>query len=117
GNRLPKGHLSPHLRGKIAGAFSAGAKVGAIAKAHNLGRTTINYTLKQDALRNEGTTLPKAPRRKSYVPGEERKLIRHVKKYPKDSYDDIIEACALRCEVSTVKKILKRHGMTNCKAR
>ncbi|PVH77382.1 hypothetical protein DL98DRAFT_534829 [Cadophora sp. DSE1049] len=51
-NRVVKPQLTPYLRGKIARASLAGAKVGGIAKALNQARTTINYTLLQDDLRD-----------------------------------------------------------------
>ncbi|PVH74006.1 hypothetical protein DL98DRAFT_519563 [Cadophora sp. DSE1049] len=105
-NHIPGKHLSPYLQGKVASAAFASVKPGGIAKALNLHRDTINYTLLQDNKRNKGKTIPKAARRRSYTLAKERKLLQHVRKFPKDSYEDVIRACNLSCKVSTIKKIL-----------
>ncbi|PVH75726.1 hypothetical protein DL98DRAFT_518447, partial [Cadophora sp. DSE1049] len=80
-------YLSPYLRGKVAGAVFAGVKPG-------------------DDKRNEGKTIFKAARRRLYTLVEERKLLQHIRKFLKDSYEDVIRACNLGCKVFTIKKIL-----------
>ncbi|KAG4427824.1 hypothetical protein IFR05_016693, partial [Cadophora sp. M221] len=95
GNRVVKKQLTPYQRGLIVGESRGGAKSRGIAKALNVVRSTISYTLLQEDLRPEGTNLPKTPRKNTYTKSDERNLLRHVKKYPKDSYKEVIEACGL----------------------
>jgi hypothetical protein len=119
GNRDIRTHLTPYMRGKIIGCSLFGSSPTEVAVGLNLERSTVRYTLIQDVLRHEGSSLPKDPRRKSYSIAEERKLLRHVRLHPKDTYKQVKTACALICSISTIKTILKRHGITNwrCKRR
>ena len=93
GNRFKGCQISPYMRGQVAGQARRGAKPTAIARDLSLDRGTVQYTLKQDAVRDEGKTLSKKARNKSYTAAEERKLLRHVRANPKDSYADVIRAC------------------------
>jgi hypothetical protein len=113
GNRRKGQEISPYMRGQVKGQASKGAKVAEIAINLKLTRSTILYTLKQDELRNNGESLPRKPRGKSYTNAEERLLIRHVRLNPKDTYNKVIAAYGLSCKRETVKKICKRHGITN----
>ncbi len=78
---------------------------------------TVKYTIKIDSLRNEGATRHKTPRKKSYTERDERNIIRHVRLFPKDTYKEVIFKLDLQCKRSTVKKILKKHGILNLKAK
>ena len=116
-NRQFNGHLSPYMRGRIVGRAAAGQKAPAIAKDLNLVLGTVKYTIRQDKLRNDGHTLPKKPRRKTYTPHQERLLVRHVRLHPKDTYAEVIIACNLDCKTSTIKTILKKYGIANWRAK
>jgi hypothetical protein len=109
--------LSPYLRGKIASKASEGKTDYQIGRDLKLERGTVRYTLKVDNLRNEGETVPRKARGKSYTDAKERLLLRHVRLNPKDTYKQVIAACGLRCKTSTVKKILKKHHIANWKAK
>jgi len=114
----PKGcEISPYMRGQVISQAFKGAKPTEIARDLKLDRSTVNYTLHQDELRNDGHSLPRKPRRKSYTNAEERLCVRHVRLNPKDIYKQVIEACNLRCKRETVKKILKRHSIANWRAK
>jgi hypothetical protein len=101
------------MRGKIAGKASEGAKSAAIAIKLKIPRKTIEYTLQQDELRDEGHSLLRKPRGKSYTDAQERRIIRYVRINLKATYQEVIDACELGYKRSTVKKILKRHGIIN----
>jgi hypothetical protein len=119
GNRQKNQWISPYMRGKVMGCVLKGATPAEIAMGLNLERGTVRYTIAMDPLRHEGHSLPKDPRRKSYSLTDERYILRYVRLHPKDTYDSVITACGLSCSKSTLKKILKRHGITNwrCKKR
>jgi hypothetical protein len=80
-------------------------------------KSTVQYTLRQDELRNNGQSLPRKPRGKSYTDSEERLLLRHVRLNPKDTYKQVIAACNLSYKPTTVKKILKKHSICNWRAK
>ena len=113
GNRLPKQHLTPYMRGRIAGHSELGATSYQIASNLNVPRSTVQYTIKQDPLRNEGATIPKAPRGKSYTPIDERAILRYVRCNPKHTYKQVIAGAGVSCSTTTIKKILKKYGITN----
>jgi len=105
------------MRGKVAALASKGGNSYTIARDLLLTRSTVQYTLKQDPLRNDGESLPRKPRERSYTDADERVLLRHVRLNPKDTYKQVIIACGLKCKTSTVKKILKKHGIANWKCK
>ncbi|KAH9204216.1 hypothetical protein DL95DRAFT_319867 [Leptodontidium sp. 2 PMI_412] len=71
GNRFKGCEISPYMRGKVAGFSAAGASQSTIATVLNLHRNTVQYTLAQDEIRDEGHSLPGKPRGKSYTEAEE----------------------------------------------
>ena len=105
------------MRGQVVGQAFKGTKNAQIAKDLNLCDSTVRYTLQQDELRANGKSLPRKPRGKSYTDAEERLCIRHVRLHPKDTYQEVIDACQLSCKRTTVKKILKKHGIINWRAK
>jgi hypothetical protein len=119
GNRQKGKHLTPDMRGKIVGLSLFGSSPTEVAVGLNIEHSTVRYTLSTDSLRHEGSSQPKDPRRKSYSLAEERKLLRHIRLHPKDTYKQVRVACALTCSTTTIKRILKIHGITNwrCKRR
>ncbi|KAH9204021.1 hypothetical protein DL95DRAFT_349506, partial [Leptodontidium sp. 2 PMI_412] len=109
--------LSPYLRGQILGQARRYTNPYEIARDLKLDYGTVKYTIKQEPLRDDGKSLPRKPRGKSYTIAEERKLLRHVRLHPKDTYQEVITPCSLGCKETTVKKILKEHGITNWRAK
>jgi hypothetical protein len=74
------------MRGKIASKASKGAKPAAIAIKLKIPCKTIKYTLEQDESRNDGYSLLRKARGKSYTDAQERRIICHVRIHPKDTY-------------------------------
>lgn len=116
-NNVPHMHLSPYDRGKIIGRLEGGDKVGVVAKAYNLPHSTVVYTQRQDQLRDDGTSLLRKARKKSYSDGDERLLLRYIRLFPKSTYTETKKACGLNCSITTIKRVLKIHGISNWKAR
>ena len=117
GNRQKGQEISPYIRGQVARKSSKGRSTRGIAKDLNLHYSTIQYTLYQDKLRDDGHSLPRKLKGKSYTDTDERVLLRHVRLNPKDTYNQVIAACGLSCKPTTVKKILKRHSICNWRAK
>ena len=99
------------------GQASKGATPTQIAADLKLTRSAVWYTISIDPLRNEGISQPRAARKKSYTNAEERLIIRHVRLNPKDTYKQVKEACQLSFSNSTIKRILKAHGIGNWRAK
>ena len=91
GNRPKRSEISPYMRSQVIGKASEGADPTSIAKDLKLTRSTVNYTLQQDELRNDGHSLPRKPRKKSYTNTDERRILRHVRLNPKDIYQQVID--------------------------
>jgi len=119
GNRFKGCEITPYICGKVMGKASHGRNSYQIALDLGLDRSTVKYTIKQDPLRNEGSSIPRKPRNLSYTEHDERVLLRHVRLNLKDTYKQVITACGLKYKTSTVKKILKKYGIANyrCKKR
>ena len=113
GNRPKGSEISPYMRGQVAGKASKGAKTATIAKALKLTRSTVNYTLQQDEIRNDRYSLPRKPRGKSYTDTNERRILRHIRLNPKDTYQQVINQLELGYRRETIKKILKKHSIGN----
>jgi hypothetical protein len=74
-NRDIKTYLTLYIRGKITRCLLFGSSPTEVTVGLNLKYSTIRYTLVQDVLRHEGSSLLKDPYRKSYFIVEEHKLL------------------------------------------
>jgi len=117
GNRVSNCELTPYTRGKIVGLSLKGAKSTEIQDRLKITRGALRSTLSLDCLRNEGVSQPRTGRPKVYTEAEERKVVRHARINPKDSYAQVKKACNLSFSHRTIKKILAEHGIVNWRAR
>ena len=119
GNYIYKHNVSPYQRRVIAREARKGSIATEIAKDLNLDRETIRRTISLDHLRNEGKSLPKAARKLSYTPLNERHILHQVRRHLKSTYKEVKEACGIKCSTTTIKKILEYYSITNwrCKRR
>ncbi|KAJ8064034.1 hypothetical protein OCU04_007875 [Sclerotinia nivalis] len=116
-NEVAFKHLTLYMRGKIIGKAEEGARPTKIGRELGIPQSTISYTIKQDSLRNEGASLPKKTRKKSYTERDERILIRYIRLYPKAIYKEVKKVCGLDCSITTIKRILKNHRILNWRAK
>jgi hypothetical protein len=117
GNARRGPELTPYARGKIVGAAQLGASPTVIATLQNLPRTTISSTIHVDPERNEGQSKPRTGRPKLYTDQDERRILRQVRLYPKCTYADVRKACVVTLCDTTLKTILKKHGISNWRAK
>jgi len=117
GNTPCKGHLSEFERGWIIGIYDGGAKKAVIGRYYNHPYSTVVDTIAKDELRNDGHSLPRSGLLKCYTNVEERLVLWHVRKFPKDTYAQVITVCAVTFKKKTVKRILKAHGIKNWKCK
>ncbi|PQE31830.1 hypothetical protein CJF32_00005133 [Rutstroemia sp. NJR-2017a WRK4] len=74
-NRIPLCELKPYEHGKIIGKAEEGASIAKIAKDLKCYESTIKYTIHQEQLRNDGASLERGSRRKSYSDQDERNVL------------------------------------------
>ena len=117
GNRAFNHQLTLYQRGLVVGMTISGAKPKFIQDHLNISRGAIRSTITFEELRNEGEPKLQSGRPVEYTEADERNLIRHVRLYPKDTYAQVKIACGLKIKRTTIKKILKRHGIINWRAR
>ena len=91
----------------------AGLKPKEIHDILDISREALRSTLSLDHLWDEGHSQLRSGRPKEYTEAEERKLIRHVRLHPKDTYTQVRTACDLSIKRTTIKKILKKYGIIN----
>jgi hypothetical protein len=113
GNAPRKGHLSEFERSRIIGIHNRGAKKAVISRYYNHPYSTVADTLEKEELRNNGHSLPRSGPVRCYTDAEEQLMLRHVQKFPKDTYAQVITACAVTFKKGTVKKILKAYSIKN----
>ena len=117
GNVTRGPELSPFARGKIVGAAQMGSNPSRIAAIQNLSRSTIRNTLRLNHERNDGQSKPRTGRPKLYTDRDERSILRQVRLHPKCTYADVRKACAITLYDTTLKTILKKHGISNWRAK
>ncbi|CZT53422.1 uncharacterized protein RSE6_14972 [Rhynchosporium secalis] len=116
-NRFKGCEISPYMQGQVAIPSRYSLMPTFISRLINLPRSIVKYTLAQDELRDEGVSLLRKAKGKSYIIAEERKIIRHVRLNPKDIYKEVIKACQLEYKITTLKKILVKYRITNWRYR
>jgi transposase len=109
--------LSPFTRAKIVGARDFGGTPTQIGTRYNLAESTIRSTLKLDPERSNGISKPRSGRPKLYTEREERCILRQVRLHPKCTYADVRRACLVTLCDSTLRRILKKHGIANWRAK
>jgi len=117
GNRQYGCEYSPYQRGLINGYALAGYTPTAIALGLNVPSRSIWSTIDMDHKCIEGKSLPCTGRPKSLSNAQERLLIHHLRLFPKDTYQQVKTATGLEISTTTIKKIMKRYGITNWKAK
>jgi hypothetical protein len=116
-NRTPGGHFTPHSRTRIVERYNCGFTPAAIALGFNLLDSAVRYTIEQSTVRNNNASIPKAPRHKAYNRIDERNILRYVHLFPKATYVQVKRHTGVLCSTSTIKKILKAHGIVNRRAK
>ena len=117
GNRQFNHELTPYQRGIAIGMSFKNAKSSEIEIALDCFRGALRSTLKFANLHNEGQSQTRIGAPKSYTDADERNLLRHIRKNPKDSYAIVQRACEMECSKSTIKRIFVKHGIHNWRAR
>jgi transposase len=118
GNRGPDGELSSDARAGIFSAVEHGVPKSQIASQYACDRRTVYNTINR--WNNNATTkslLRSGPPRK-HSRAQERMLVRYVRRFPEAAYKDLEDVIlGVSFKRRTAYRILKKHGITNWRAR
>jgi hypothetical protein len=95
----------------------AGAKYNEIEIDLDISTSALRSTLTKEQLRPEGITQPRSGRPTIYSEADERNLLQHICLNPKHTYKEVRVACNFPGKKDIIKRILKRHSITNWRAR
>lgn len=112
--------LSTDLKKRIVDLKKSGKSLGAISKQLQVPRSTVQTIVCKYKVHGIVVSLPRSGRKRKLSPAAERKLVRMVKSQPrttKKQVCDELEAAGTKVSVSTVKRVLHRHGLRGCRAR
>jgi hypothetical protein len=113
GNIKRNHELTLIARAKIIGGRDFGATPTQIANKYKHLISTVQYTLSKSTERNKEPLKPQSGRPKTYTEREERCILQQVQLHPKCTYADVRCACLAKLCDSTLKRILKKHSITN----
>jgi transposase len=116
-NIIPNKELTPYQRGLINGAKAAGARVCDITKASSRSKSTVLYTLQQEAIRTNGESKPRSGCPPKFSERMQHNVIRHCRLNPKHTYAQVRHALNSKISTSSIKRILDTVGMANWKAK
>ncbi|KAJ5743569.1 hypothetical protein N7533_008439 [Penicillium manginii] len=102
--------LTPYIRGHIAGASMAGASLTTIANYHGISKSTVQYTLKMQAKRNEGQTVVRTGRPSKISGDDLRAIIAALQRGPSMSCNDIRIATGIDASNHTILRSIRRAG-------
>ncbi|TWW62316.1 hypothetical protein D4764_04G0009630 [Takifugu flavidus] len=112
--------LSTDLKKRIIDLNKSGKSLGAISKQLQVPRATVQTIVWKYKVHGAVLSLPRSGRKCKLSPAAERKLVRRVKSQPRSTKKQIcqeLEAAGTQVSVSTVKRVLHRHGLRGCHAR
>jgi transposase len=116
-NVIRKKQLSPYSRGKIIGAYAAGAKIAQIARLFSTPDSTVRRTIANEENQPHGLSLPKPGRPILSTVQDERSILRFIRSNPKTKYSVIKHKCGLEISHSAIKRILRKHGIQTWRAK
>jgi hypothetical protein len=111
-NIIKKKDLSPQSRGKIIGAYIAGARPSEISRLFSTPDSTVRTTILKAPIRPHGYSCPKPGRPIEYSIQDKRSVLRFIRSNRKTKYSAIKKACGLEISHSTIKRILRKNGVT-----
>jgi hypothetical protein len=97
--------------------LNGGMKFTAIQAQLKCSRGALRSTFDMASQRLNGESMPRFGRALYYIEADERRLLRHVRLNPKESYLQVIKSLDLVFGRTTIKKILTQHGIANWRAR
>jgi hypothetical protein len=110
GNSTKEKELTPYSRGFIIGESYCGVKPSQISRNLQIPRSTVVDSIQQNSKQNDGKSIPRSGRPKSYTERDKRHIIQLIKRDPFIKYDDIRERTGLSISSTTFLSILRNSG-------
>ncbi|KAJ8005904.1 hypothetical protein DPEC_G00122740 [Dallia pectoralis] len=111
--------ISLDLRKKMVDLHKSGMSLGAISEQLQIPRSSVQTVVHKYKLLGGVATLPRSGRRPKLSPSAEMKLVRMVRNNPgttKTQACHELEAAGTPVSLSTVKRVLHRHGLNGKQA-
>lgn len=109
-NRTYGSELSPYLRGQIYGQARLGASIAKIGQHFNVSKSTIQYTIDQEALRTEGKSRIRIGRPSILSENDRATIIQLIRNDPFILYKEIREQSGLTASDDTLLRMIKSSG-------
>ena len=114
--------LSTDLKRRIIDLNKSGKSLGAISKQLQVQRTTVQTIVCNYKVHGTVVSLPRSRSgiSRKLSTALERKLVRMVRSRPRTTKKQVcneLEAAGTQVSLSTVKRVLHRHGLRGCRAR
>jgi transposase len=117
GNIQRRQPVTPFTRGYIEKSAVNGEDSRAIGRELNLPESTVRSTLKLNPQRIDGITQPRSGRPRLASQRTIRQILRIVRQFPKTTYKQLKRQLNIDWSTDTLKRILKRKGITNWRAK
>jgi hypothetical protein len=117
GNTSTTKELSPYSRGLIIGKYEAVVSLSQISESLAIPSSTVFDTIQQNSKRNNGKSIPRPGRPKSYTERDKRHIIQLIKRDPFIKYEDIRERTGLNLSSTTFLSILQDSGYGHWRAK
>lgn len=113
-NRVANGEYTPEARAYMCGAADAGATKQQIADAVGAPtRQAVTRIITRTKARKTATTANRRRGKYKTTPRDERYLVLLARRYPDDTYAQLIRRADLPISSKTCKRILQRHHLGN----
>jgi hypothetical protein len=110
-NRTRGKDITPYMRGKIIGAANNGASPTEIQVQFRVSRGAVRGSIAQDTTRLEGESAPRSGCPSVYTVQDERIMLRHLRLYPKSTFDKHRHNTGLEMSNSTIKRLAQKNGL------
>jgi hypothetical protein len=117
GNSIKRKELSPYMRGIITRKHQSGVRTSHISEDLQIPRSTVNNTIEQIPRQNNGKSIPRPGRPKSYTERDKRHILLLIKADPFIKYQDIRQRIGLNLSLYTFLLILKNSGYGHWRAK
>ena len=118
GNRKGRGpDITPYMRGKIVGRANAGDSPAEIQAAFGVSRGAVRGSIIQDHVRPKGESAPHSGRPRIYTDRDERRMLQHLRLYPKSTFNEHRQDCNTQISNSTIKRLARKHGLHHWRAK
>ena len=116
GNRRALDELSKEQRMAILATVAAGKSKTEVARQFGVSRPTVYNTIERFEHDHTTASRPRKGDPRVLTPGDERLLLRIVKREPESTYNALISGSKLDVSQRVVQRMMERYHIKNCMA-